>query len=69
MKDHSSDTLSWEGTFLSNFDPMKPHWIDDREGIDAMVGEKRDEMREIFKEVDFNDSKRDLSLGGLTEDE
>ena len=42
MKDHNSDNLTWEGTFLSSFDPVKPHWLDDREGIDAMNGEDRD---------------------------
>lgn len=28
-QDYSSDSLTWEGTFLSDFDPKRPQWMED----------------------------------------
>jgi len=46
-QDYSSDSLTWEGTFLSDFDPKRPQWMEDQTldtTLDTLNWENRREV-------------------------
>ena len=47
---------------MSAFEPLKPHWMDDKSGLETADREEREKMDEIFDKVKFEDKMRDHSI-------
>ena len=54
---------------LQSFEPLKPHWIDNKSELDSMDRENKEKMEEIFDKVEYEDKMRDHSINTLTPDE
>lgn len=48
---------------------MTPHWLEDQGVAEELPTEDRNELKELFEEVEYNDAKRDHSKEALTAEE
>jgi len=48
---------------------MTPHWLENQGVAEEHTTEDRNELKELFEEVEFKDRVRDHSLEALTEEE
>ena len=68
-KNLDSKEFDWKEKFKESFNPLKPHWIDEKSEIETLPTEDYQKMTEIFEEVEFRDEMRKQANEELTPEE
>ena len=69
QKDKDEGDYDWYANIVKSFDPQRPNWLDDESQIDDLASGETYFAKEVMKQIKFNDSMRDYSIGQLTAEE